>query len=135
MIMSRVHLLLTLFFLFVCLPVTGFAQEKSRSHIEGVGASHSNLFVQSDKKHAQPLSMRLFGRAPAFGAVAAESDSMIYDQLTGSAMPFSVLFKFDTSPANPEVRCYDIRKPLTDHYTFLFNFLSNQQYNIETAPR
>jgi len=46
-------------------------------------------------------------------------------------MPFSALFKYDTSPHNPEHKCYDFRKPLTGHQTFLFNFMSKKQYNID----
>jgi len=42
----------------------------------------------------------------------------------------STKLKYDTSPQNPEHRCYDIRKPLSRNYTFVFNFLSKQKYII-----
>jgi len=45
-------------------------------------------------------------------------------------IPFSTIFKYDTSPNNPENKCYDITRPLTKKYTFLFNFMSQQQYTI-----
>ena len=45
-------------------------------------------------------------------------------------LPFSTIFKYDTSPNNPENKCYEITKPLTKKYTFLFNFMSQQQYTI-----
>jgi len=45
-------------------------------------------------------------------------------------VPFSVLFKYDTSPNNPEHRCYEITKPITRQMTFLFNFMSLQQYRV-----
>lgn len=45
-------------------------------------------------------------------------------------LPFSTIFKYDTSPNNPENKCYDITRPLTKKYTFLFNFMSQQQYTI-----
>ena len=45
-------------------------------------------------------------------------------------VPFSKLFKYDTSPNNPENRCYEITKPLTKKYTFLFNFMSSKKYKI-----
>lgn len=43
-------------------------------------------------------------------------------------LPFSTIFKYDTSPNNPENKCYDFTKPLTKKYTFLFNFMSMQKY-------
>lgn len=43
-------------------------------------------------------------------------------------LPFSTIFKYDTSPNNPEHKCYEFTKPLTKKYTFLFNFISQQQY-------
>lgn len=49
-------------------------------------------------------------------------------------VPFSLIFKYDTSRNNPEHRCYDIRKPLTRNYSFLFNFLSSQQYLGAGSP-
>ena len=45
-------------------------------------------------------------------------------------IPFSTIFKYDTSPSNPENKCYEITRPLTKKYTFLFNFMSQQQYSI-----
>jgi len=45
-------------------------------------------------------------------------------------LPFSTIFKYDTSPNNPENKCYEITRPLTKKYTFLFNFMSQQQYTI-----
>jgi|GEM_PF-3284403 len=47
-------------------------------------------------------------------------------------MPFSALFKYDTSPDNTDHKCYDFRKPLTKHQTFLFNFMSKKKYNIDS---
>ena len=43
-------------------------------------------------------------------------------------LPFSTIFKYDTSPNNPQNECYEITKPLTKKYTFLFNFMSQKQY-------
>ena len=40
------------------------------------------------------------------------------------------IFKYDTSRENPELRCYEFKKPLTHGYLFLFNLLSNQKYNM-----
>lgn len=45
-------------------------------------------------------------------------------------LPFSTLFKYDTSPGNPDHRCYEITKPLTEKYTLLFNFMSQRKYTI-----
>jgi len=45
-------------------------------------------------------------------------------------VPFSTIFKYDTSPNNPENKCYDITRPLTKKYTFLFNFMSQRKYTI-----
>lgn len=45
-------------------------------------------------------------------------------------LPYSVLFKYDTTSRNPEHRCYEIRKPISNQVNFLFNFMSLQQYRI-----
>lgn len=58
----------------------------------------------------------------------------ISSSLLNYRAPFSLIFKYDTSRNNPEHRCYDIRKPLTRNYTFLFNFLSSQQYLGAGSP-
>ncbi|MFQ5676920.1 MAG: hypothetical protein ACE5G1_13570 [bacterium] len=55
-----------------------------------------------------------------------QSSSVLLDY----RLPFTEIFKYDTSPNNPEHRCYDINKPLTNRYSFLFNFMSQQKYMI-----
>ncbi|MFQ5604257.1 MAG: hypothetical protein ACE5HS_13400 [bacterium] len=42
--------------------------------------------------------------------------------------PDSKLFKYNTSPSNPDHHCYEIKKSLTQNYQFIFNFLSSQKY-------
>lgn len=37
-------------------------------------------------------------------------------------------FKYDTTWSNPDHRCYEIKKPITQKYLFLFKFISQQQY-------
>ena len=44
------------------------------------------------------------------------------------------LYKYDTTSCNPDHRCYDIRKPLNKKFTFLFNFMSLQQYTANQLP-
>ena len=44
--------------------------------------------------------------------------------------PFSQLFKYDTSPNNPEHKCYEIKKTLSNQYDFSFKFLSFDRYTL-----
>lgn len=43
---------------------------------------------------------------------------------------FTALLKYDTTPSNPEHRCYEITKPISKKYTFLFNFMSQRKYSV-----
>lgn len=41
---------------------------------------------------------------------------------------FSELFKYDTSPENPDYRCYEIVAPLAKNYDLHFNFMSREKF-------
>ncbi len=43
-------------------------------------------------------------------------------------------FKYDTTWDNPETRCYEFKRPITQKYLFLFNFTSKQQYTPTSLP-
>lgn len=45
-------------------------------------------------------------------------------------VPFSVLFKYDTSWDNPAHRCYEILKPITPTFFLRFNLVSLSQYTV-----
>ncbi len=66
---------------------------------------------------------------------AALPESLPGTGLLEYRVPFSVLFKYDTTWNNPEHRCYEIRKPISGGTTFLFNFLASPQYNVAAVPK
>jgi len=43
---------------------------------------------------------------------------------------FSRIFKYDTSPDNPDHRCYEIVAPLTKNYQLHFNFMSQENFTL-----
>lgn len=52
------------------------------------------------------------------------------EALRRTPIPFSVLFKYDTSWHNPAHRCYEIIKPITPTVLLRFNFMSLSQYTV-----
>ncbi|MFQ5706830.1 MAG: hypothetical protein ACE5HO_05230 [bacterium] len=45
-------------------------------------------------------------------------------------VPFSKLFKYDTSPSDPAHHCYEIVAPVSKKYKFQFYFLSADKYKM-----
>jgi len=52
------------------------------------------------------------------------------EMLRRNPIPFSVLFKYDTTWNNPAHRCYEIIKPITPTVLLRFNFISLSQYTV-----
>ncbi len=91
---------------------------------DGVGNQNANRwygdFEGVEKKSRKPENLTMTKRAGS--------------AILQYRVPFSVLFKYDTSPNNPEHKCYEISKSLNDTYTFLFKLMSMQQYDISAIP-
>lgn len=114
--------------IFLSLASTGFAQNaKSDSNRVFQNLPGSQLGDTLNKAATNDLRLPLLPLLPEL-AHFDHSDSTTSNPELENRAPFSVLFKFDTSPNNLEIKCYDFRKPITNNYTFLFNFLSTQQY-------
>lgn len=43
-------------------------------------------------------------------------------------LPFSKMFRYETNPSDPDHRCYEITKPISRNYTFLFNFMPLERF-------
>ncbi len=116
------------------LPGITFGQGKAAAKADETPAGTAAKLVSLEQAPTQDLSAALFGQAGGNGLAVFRYPLANLASLQAGKLdyvvPFSVLFKYDTSPDNPEHKCYDIRKPLTAKHTFLFNFLSKQQYNI-----
>lgn len=98
----------------------------ARPKLETETRSIPSSFVTVLGKQAKPLS------SPDL-TLEKTADPELTTSLLDYRVPFSILFKYNTSPSNPDHHCYEIRKPLTRNYTFLFNFLSTQQYNLSAS--
>lgn len=59
--------------------------------------------------------------------------SHLHAQIPSSRLSFPSLLNYDTSRNNPECRCYEIVKPISKKFTFLFNFMSNDKYKYGGA--
>jgi hypothetical protein len=102
------------------------AREKKKPVVDRTKAASMTELTKLGNTPVQPLNKWLF--RPVVFTVDQITPSTQRPGTLVRMTPFSNL-RYDTSPSNPEHRCYDFRKPLTTRYTFLFNFLSNQQYN------
>lgn len=131
---STIYLLATFLLVLMWFAGPGFAQtsrpeERVQFKKDSVMMKLStDSGVQNCRKKLNSEMNEMFLRAglnqPRFKELQIDTDSF------NSPVPFSKLFKYDTSPGNPDHRCYEIVVPLSTNYRFLFNFVSFEKYNL-----
>ena len=89
--------------------------------------SHIVSFAESEFRK----SLLLFNRWLSLKINTKSLQFQIFDNsLVNHNGSFSRIFKYDTSPDNPDHRCYEIVAPLTKNYQLHFNFMSQENFTL-----
>jgi len=112
-------------FLLLTLPVTAAFAESPARNRKNANASQLGLRLPATTKSRARLQANLpFNPFLQKGNLGFRMTARPLLPL----VPFSRLFKYDTSWNNPETRCYEFKKPLTRKVNFLFNFVRLDRY-------
>lgn len=112
------------------LVMTGIAHAQLHHKVTALLPDSTTELSYGLKVGTKPMSMS----PPMPRLDALRSDSLASNELQTELIGlnrhriFWSNFKYDTSPQNPENRCYDIRQALGKNYIFVFNFLLFDKY-------
>ncbi|NIS27566.1 hypothetical protein GWN90_26945 [candidate division KSB1 bacterium] len=117
--------------LFALFQINALAQSKDEENkntseeptTNSKNAAQTPLAVNKNDEVNVDLSF-WFAPVPAM----REIDSLEDSTAASTQAPFSTMFKYNTSPSEPEHRCYEITKPISKEVTFLFNFVSQSKF-------
>ncbi len=121
--MSLTFGMIVLVFLNAMMVAGSSAQSVGRADSTG---SHVSSF---DKEQIESGFSNTLSHSSSVDSVAATTNT---SRLEYRALPIQT-FKYDTSKNNPDHRCYEIIKPISSRYHFVFNLILMEKFTTGGA--